>query len=247
MYVNTKKDLFLGTHKFDILELDKTELLERMTKCLTEDIDLEELTDGESTVDEILTADSEQEQAEAIVLALKSLMENRCINESEMTTALATDPHVDGSELVSLSEADDWCEIVELEGGITYIKVLSNNKDGAIADVYVMLYIGADKKIHDYVPTYGNTVFAGTDFQLGGAEGNDDDAWEELMDEAHCNVDPDDYENYVKAAWDAYNNKFGTEPSPADDEKDEECEVALELNEDYIQEDIRSNAVVIQA
>ena len=247
MYVNTKKDLFLGTHKFDILELDKTELLERMTRCLVEDIDLEELTDGETTVDEILTADSEQEQAEAIACAVKSLMENRCIHKSAMTAALATDLHVDGSELVSLSEADDWCEIVELEGGITYIKVLSNNEDGAIADVYVMLYIGADKKIHGYVPTYGNAVFAGTDFQLGGTEGNDDDAWEELMDEAHCNVDPDDYENYVKAAWDAYNNKFGTEPSPADDEKDEECEVALELNEDYIQEDIRSNAVVIQA
>lgn len=247
MYVNTKKELFLGTHKFDALGLSKTELLERMTKCLTEDIDLEELTDGECTVDEILTADSEQEQAEAIVFALKSLMENRSCNESEVTTILETDLHVDGSTLESLSEADDWCEIIEATNGMSYIKVLSNNEDDALADVYVMLYIGADNKIHGYVPTYGNAVFAGTDYQLGGAEDNDEDAWDALMTEFHCNVDPDDYEEYTKAAWDAYNKKFGTEPSPADDETDEECEVALELNEDYIQEDICSNAVVIQA
>ena len=247
MYVNTKKECFLGTHRFEALELSKTELLERMTKCLTEDIDLEELTDGECTVDEILTADSEQEQAEAIVFALKSLMENRSENESEVTTILETDLHVDGSTLESLSEADDWCEIVEMTNGMTYIKVLSNNEDDAMVDVYVVLYIGADNKIHGYVPTYGNAVFAGTHFQLCGAEGNDSEAWDALMAAHHCNVDPDDYEEYTKAAWDAYNKEFGTEPSPADAEADDEDEVVVELNEDYIQEDICSNAVMVQA
>lgn len=247
MYVNTKKELFLGTHKFDILGLSKTELLERMTKCLTEDIDLKELTNGKCTVNKILTAGSEQEQTEAIVFALKYLMNNCSSNENEVTTILKTDLHVDGSILESLSEADDWCEIIELGNGITYIKVLSNNEDDAMADVYVVLYIGANNKIHGYVPTYGNAVFAGTHFQLCGTEGNDSEAWDALMAAHHCNVDPDDYEKYTKAAWNAYNEEFGTEPSPADAEADDEDEVVVELNEDYIQEDICSNAVMVQA
>lgn len=249
MYVNTKKELFLGTHKFDALGLTKTELLNRMTVCLTEDIDLDDLSGGEYDASDLLTAKTEQDRAKAIVLALKYLMENRDEISCEVSTILDTDLHVDGSELLSFAEEDDWCEVVEMTNGMSYIKVLGNTENCDLTMTYVVLYIGADNKIHGYVPTYGNLVFAGTNCQLCASEGNDSDEWDALMDEFDCDVDPDDYDEYNEAAWDAYNKKFRTEPSPADDKVDdgEVFEACLELNEDYIQEDICSNAVVVQA
>ena len=242
MYANTKKELFLEKRPFEAQKLTPDELMDKMSKCIFNNVDVE----GEGYDDGALRLGD----IETIFEILRDLIERENDGDSNVIgQILVKDLPVDGAQLAGGAEDDDWIEVVTLVNGFTYIKVLSVLGDDSLVPVYVVLYIGSDDMIHGFIPMCGNNVFAETNVQLGAIGGNDADAWAALLDEYGVEYDIDDPDplDYGKACFETYAKKYGVEGTlnDANYEDGEYVETMLELNDNYIVEDILSNVTLV--
>lgn len=240
MYANTKKELFLGKRPFEAQKLTPDELMDKMSKCIFNNVDVE----GEGYDDGALRLGD----IETIFEILRDLIEKENDGDSNVIgQILVKDLPVDGAQLAGGAEDDDWIEVVTLVNGFTYIKVLSVLGDDSLVPVYVVLYIGADDMIHGFIPTCGNNVFAETNVQLGAIGGNDAEAWDALLAEYGVKCNRRDSFDYGKACFETYAKKYGVEgtPNDANYEDGEYVDTMLELSNDYIIEDILSNVTLM--
>lgn len=161
MYPNTKKELFLGKKPFKAQKLTPDELINKIVKCIFNNIDIEEYgyDDEDLRIGDI----------ETIFELLGDLIAaERNGDSTKIGKILSKELNIVGACLAAAADyKDDWLEVITLSNGFTFIKVLSTNSDDSMVPVYVLLYIGDDDMIHGYIPMYGNNVFVGTNVQLG--------------------------------------------------------------------------------
>lgn len=244
MYANTKKELFLCQRPFDAPKLTPDEMLSKMCSYIKNNVNVKDYDYDET--------DLENDDTDRLIGAIAGLLREFIADEAdggstEIGEILLQDLDVDGAQLVGFANQDDYVKIVTLSNGFTYLRILSNLGNGSFASVYVALYIGVDDKIHGFIPTYGNNVFADTHVQLGAASRNDDDAWDELLEEYDVDYNKNDPFAYGKACFETYAKKYGVEgtANDANYRQGEYVETMLELNEAYCEKDISSNVILI--
>ena len=233
VYLNTNKSLFCGTRVFSSKSMTEEEFLECLNNYL--------ISRGSEEIEDLSHESLDKAYCDAIIEDFEE-------REDIFYGAVVW--------MQDYDDVDGQLTFHRLDNGFCYIELYTSGGDDYGNPIYNILYFDENNELCSYVPYYGNLINVLAQEGVLCYNGNDADAFDELTTKYFSRLEKlygkkkttqiiDDGNNVINLlclGWEY--GLIGTLPNP-DDYDEYDLMDLLEINKDYVVEDILSNVKLV--